>query len=226
MLRRLQLTNAGIHALRHVFVFGVLRLWNIQQLKGELANPVRGTSYYTTTLALNTTCARVIHSPLVEAGNVDNKGTAIGLAFMVVETYIGSGKGAVGTDKVMKEVPGRSLLVSLRCCLCFLLLFKGKAFGLLLSLAFLLLSLFRRRKKIAEGGMRLLVVDRPDRCSNDLRDRRRLKLRLKSKLEFKIIKNDELKLLANRSRLTKFQPRSCNAVQSVVEGQLEPCALG
>jgi hypothetical protein len=125
----------------------------------------------------------------------------------------------------MQEIPCGGLSVTFRGRLSFLLLPQCDAIGLFLCLALLLLALLWRRQKVAERGMRLLVVGSSDRSSDNLWNSRGLELGLERKLEFEIVKNDKLELLPDWSGLVELQPRRGHTVQAIVEGQLEPCAL-
>jgi hypothetical protein len=87
----------------------------------------------------------------------------------------------------MEKIPCSGLAVSLCSCLSFLLLLKGSPLSLFLCFAFHLLPLLWRGQKVSECRVGLLVVDRPDWGSNDLRYCRRFKLGLQSKLKLKVV---------------------------------------
>ena len=137
----LQLANACIHALGHVIVLGVLRLRHVQQLEGELADPVRGTTDNTSALALHTACASAVDSPFVEARDINGQRATVSLALVVAKADVGAGERSIWSDQVMQKVPGSRLVVALSGSLGLLLLLKCDAVSLFLGLAFLLLSL-------------------------------------------------------------------------------------
>jgi len=102
LLSLFQLSNAGVHALRHILVLCVLGLGNVEKLKSELANAIRRASDHTTTLALDAACAGVVDSPFIETRDVDVERSAVRLILMVVEANIRASEGAVGSDQVVE----------------------------------------------------------------------------------------------------------------------------
>jgi hypothetical protein len=141
LLRFTQLSHAGVHALGHVLILGVLWLRDIQKLESELANPVRRAANDTSTLTLDTACPRVIYRPFVEARNINIERTTIGLVLMVLETHVSTCERTIRSDQIVEQIPGCRLVVTLGLCL--LLLLLGQAVGLFLLLALLLLPLLR-----------------------------------------------------------------------------------
>lgn len=51
---------------------------------------------------------------------------------------------------------------------------------------------------------------------------RLLELDVESELEFKVVRDDELKLLADGGISSQFEPSGGNAMDSVIQGEAEP----
>jgi hypothetical protein len=113
-------------------------------LESKLADTIRRAPYDTTTLALDTARACVINGPLVEARNIDGQRTTVSLVFVVVQANISTCEGSIGSDQVVKKIPGSSLMVALSGSLSFLLLLEGETVSLFLCLTLLFLALLRR----------------------------------------------------------------------------------
>ena len=118
MLGLLQLPNASIHALGHILVLGSLGFRHEQQLQLQLPNRIRCLALHRRLPAIHDGTSSTSHAverldlfrgPLVEARDVDGKGVAVGLLFVVFETDVGAGKRAVFGNEVVKQVPRRWL---------------------------------------------------------------------------------------------------------------------
>jgi hypothetical protein len=147
----LELADASIHALGHVVATGALGNWNIQELDLKLADAVGRSSNNTAPLALDTAYARVVDSPLVEAGDVNNQWTTVCCVLVVVQTHIGTCEGTILSNQVVEQVPSSRLLVALGRCLRFLLFLQSQTISFLLGLSLIILALLGRHKKVAES---------------------------------------------------------------------------
>ena len=143
---------------------------------------------------------------------------------MILKRDVGAGEGAVWADEVVEEIPGCGGLVALS--LRFLLLAQSYALFLFLLLPLCFFSLLGGGEEVAEGGVCALVgsgfLDR--RCGN-LRFWRWFELGLEGELEFEVVQDNEFEFLTDGGALAELKPLGCYAMETVVQGELEPCAF-
>src|SRR5450755_2646655 len=81
-----QLSHGTIHTLRHVLIFGTLRLWHVHHLQLQLPYWIRRPALQRDALLTPRAAHRdFFHGPFVDAENVDRVGSAKGLLLVFIK---------------------------------------------------------------------------------------------------------------------------------------------
>ena len=216
----LQFSNAGVHALGHVFIFGVLWLGHEQELQFQLSDPVGSLALSRGARSASVALHAVdrpylLGRPFVEARHVHRVGFAERLVLMFLEAYVRPSKAAILGHQVVKQIPRRGLRVSLARLCVQLLLLRG-SFGLFLLLQLELLSLLGGGEHAAESR-RFLGLGDFRGGFHHLSGFGLFEFGLQGQLELQVVEDDELKLLADGSVLPELKPCRGYAVQAIIQ---------